>query len=253
MSEHAWPREGETWAPMLPWPDDIVPSGYPMLETRRGRLRCWERAYGNPGKAKSTSTRRQYGSEPVRIVAVGAELRVPRAATDGVADKRRSPCLGARSMTLPCVEEMISQPVVGRLYWVRCLRWNRAWWPVTGPVHEDADLGVVHLHLHYDARFLTVKQIRSRDRQRTSRVPPVHRVGTRGRGILRRRGGGADARGGPRVWPHRHAPATPRRGRRVHVDARATSRGARLDPRTVPGGFASHGRERTQQRRVRRA
>lgn len=57
--------------------------------------------------------------------------------------------------------EDVKEPVVGRFYLVPCA-WVvllRAWWPVIGPWHEDADLGVEDEHFHYDVRFLSERQL----------------------------------------------------------------------------------------------
>lgn len=50
-------------------------------------------------------------------------------------------------------------PVVGRRYWVPCVRAFGMLWPVNGPSHADADLGVPEEHLHCDARFLSERQV----------------------------------------------------------------------------------------------
>jgi hypothetical protein len=52
--------------------------------------------------------------------------------------------------------EDVAAPVVGKFYLVPCVfvALLKKWWPVIGPWHEDADLGVESFHFHYDVRFL---------------------------------------------------------------------------------------------------
>lgn len=57
------------------------------------------------------------------------------------------------------VEDLAAPPVVGRRYWVPCVRAKGMLWPVIGPQHADADLGVPEQHLHCDARFLSERQV----------------------------------------------------------------------------------------------
>lgn len=51
------------------------------------------------------------------------------------------------------------QPIIGRRYWVPCVRFRQMLWPVIGPSHSDADLGTPEEHLHCDGRFLSERQI----------------------------------------------------------------------------------------------
>ena len=57
------------------------------------------------------------------------------------------------------VDDLTTPPIVGRRYWVPCVRAKGMLWPVIGPQHADADLGVPEQHLHCDARFLTDRQV----------------------------------------------------------------------------------------------
>jgi hypothetical protein len=57
------------------------------------------------------------------------------------------------------IEELDSPPVVGRRYWVPCVRVKGSLWPVIGPPHGDADLGVPEVHLHHDCRFMSERQV----------------------------------------------------------------------------------------------
>lgn len=68
-------------------------------------------------------------------------------------------------MTIQRVDNMTEAPIVGRYYLVRCVKWGLrpSWWPVTGPVHEDAELGIPHQHLHHDVRFMNDFECRSED------------------------------------------------------------------------------------------
>lgn len=69
-------------------------------------------------------------------------------------------------MTAEYIEKLTTPPVIGRSYLVPCIWDNRdgwarryPWWPVTGPLHDDADLGVPAPHWHYDSRFLSEEQL----------------------------------------------------------------------------------------------
>lgn len=56
---------------------------------------------------------------------------------------------------IPKIED-VEKPVVGSFYMVPCVYrglWRPKYWPVIGPWHEDADLGVPNHHFHYDVRF----------------------------------------------------------------------------------------------------
>lgn len=55
----------------------------------------------------------------------------------------------------PHVAELQAPPVPGQSYVVPCVRFRGSWWPVTGPEHDDAELGVDERHLHFDIRFLS--------------------------------------------------------------------------------------------------
>ena len=57
------------------------------------------------------------------------------------------------------IEELQAPPLVGRRYWVQCVRAKGMLWPVIGPQHADADLGVPEEHLHCDARFMNTRQV----------------------------------------------------------------------------------------------
>lgn len=62
--------------------------------------------------------------------------------------------------------EDVPEPVMGRFYLVPCV-WvalGRQWWPVIGPWHEDADLGLANFHFHYDVRFLPERLFWNGDR-----------------------------------------------------------------------------------------
>lgn len=50
-------------------------------------------------------------------------------------------------------------PVIGRRYWVPCVRFRQMLWPVIGPSHSDVDLGTPEEHMHCDGRFLSERQI----------------------------------------------------------------------------------------------
>ena len=68
-------------------------------------------------------------------------------------------------MTIQRVDDMTEAPIVGRYYLVRCVKLGsgsgHGWWPVTGSVHEDADLGIPHPHLHHDVRFMSEHECRN--------------------------------------------------------------------------------------------
>jgi hypothetical protein len=57
------------------------------------------------------------------------------------------------------IEALEAPPIVGRRYWVPCVRTKGMLWPVIGPQHADADLGVPEEHLHCDARFMSNRQV----------------------------------------------------------------------------------------------
>lgn len=60
---------------------------------------------------------------------------------------------------IPDVQTLEAPPVPGRFYRVPCVRRafydSRVWWPVVGPLHADAELGIDYDHLHFDVRFLS--------------------------------------------------------------------------------------------------
>lgn len=70
------------------------------------------------------------------------------------------------SAPLPRIDELGMLPEIGRRYLVPMIRhrWffaREAWWPLWGPLHEDAEwIGFAPLHYHVDARFLTARQWR---------------------------------------------------------------------------------------------
>lgn len=57
------------------------------------------------------------------------------------------------------ISEVEGLPVVGRRYWVPCVRAANMLWPVLGPQHADPDLGAPEEHLHCDGRFMDERQI----------------------------------------------------------------------------------------------
>ena len=57
------------------------------------------------------------------------------------------------------IEDVDGLPIVGRSYWVPCVRAVGMLWPVLGPQHADPDLGTPEEHLHCDSRFISQRQI----------------------------------------------------------------------------------------------
>lgn len=57
------------------------------------------------------------------------------------------------------ISTLAEPPIVGRTYIVPCVELAGDWWPVQGPQHADADLGVPMQHVHYDGRFMTAAQV----------------------------------------------------------------------------------------------
>jgi hypothetical protein len=59
----------------------------------------------------------------------------------------------------------VPTPIVGRYYLVPCVdafgyRGGKVTWPVMGPIHNDADIGITFEHYHLDLRFLSDRAIR---------------------------------------------------------------------------------------------
>jgi len=66
------------------------------------------------------------------------------------------------------VEDLKSEPVVGKYYLVRCVLSTdefpehlKGWRPVIGEKHEDKEIGVEFEHYHYDVRFFYEWQLGS--------------------------------------------------------------------------------------------
>jgi hypothetical protein len=63
--------------------------------------------------------------------------------------------------------EDVANPEIGKFYLVPCVRADRKrnrkrdFWPIIGPWHEDADIGVAEHHFHYDVRFYTKNEYHS--------------------------------------------------------------------------------------------
>lgn len=57
------------------------------------------------------------------------------------------------------IDELDKPPVVGRFYLVPCFRlavlFDEEWIPVHGSAHDDPEIGVLVLHRHVDARFVS--------------------------------------------------------------------------------------------------
>ena len=67
-------------------------------------------------------------------------------------------------MGIPRIDDISGPPIVGKFYMVPAIlmmrfSWTKEqWWPVTGPLHTDADpFNFPWPHYHIDARFLTTR------------------------------------------------------------------------------------------------
>lgn len=67
------------------------------------------------------------------------------------------------------------QQIVGKSYLIPMIFHKRAFWPIVGPWHEDADIGFSKHHFHFDIRFLTDTQYKILSRRSVS---PLGRVQT---------------------------------------------------------------------------
>lgn len=84
------------------------------------------------------------------------------------------------STKLQRVDEMNEAPIVGRMYLVPCLLWGNQWRPVVGGKHTDADLGVPEVHIHFDLRFTSKRELGDDSPERYMRR--VQRIERRGYG-----------------------------------------------------------------------
>lgn len=70
-------------------------------------------------------------------------------------------------MSLSHIDDISGPPIVGKFYMVPAILMERfngqgeLWWPITGPMHTDADhFNFPWPHYHVDARFLTTRHVR---------------------------------------------------------------------------------------------
>jgi nitrite reductase/ring-hydroxylating ferredoxin subunit len=84
------------------------------------------------------------------------------------------------------IDEITETPIIGRFYLVPCVEVTAehvkqgcsgmltGWWPVYGPEHEDTKFfDFPHRHWHYDARFLSDRQLSNRGQHSTRRGTEV--------------------------------------------------------------------------------